>query len=74
MNRYPHPRFPIVLRHAHRFCVCYPSKCSIVLRFRLSDALPHEHSQCDHQLKPKYPDSNGNLANDQNRLIEIQTP
>ena len=28
----------------------------------------------DPQLKPKRTDSNGNLANDQDRLIQIQIP
>ena len=42
--------------------------------FRLSDAPPHDHSLCEHQLKPKCTDSNGNLANDHNWLIHIQIP
>jgi hypothetical protein len=54
--------------------------CLVFLRMhyccasRLSDAPPHDHSLCDHQLKPKHTDSNRNPANDQNRLIHIQTP
>ena len=34
----------------------------------------HNHSQCHQQLKPKCVDSNGNLANDQDGLIQIQIP
>jgi len=74
MNPHPQPRFSLALRHAHRFCVWYSSECTIVVRSRLPDALPHDHSVCDHQLKPKRTDGNRNLANDQNRLIHIQTP
>ncbi len=74
MNPYLQPRFSLALRHAHWFCVSYSSECTIVVRSRLSDAPPHDHSLCDHQLKPKRTDSNRNLANDQNRLIHIQTP
>jgi hypothetical protein len=47
---------------------------SIVVRFRLSDAPPRNHSPCDHQLKPKGTDSNRNLANDQDRRMHKQTP
>ena len=74
MNPYPQPRFSLALRHAHWFCVSYSSHCTIVVRSRLSNAPPHDHSLCDHQLKPKRTDSNRTLANDQNRLIQIQTP
>ena len=41
---------------------------------RLSDAPPHDHSLCHQQLKPKRTDRNVNLANDQNRLIQIRNP
>jgi len=74
MNPHPQPRISLVLRHAHWFSVSHSPKCSIVARSRLSDAAPHAHSPGDHQLKPKCTASNGNLANDQNRLIHIQTP
>ena len=50
------------------------SECSMVVRFRLSDAPPHAHSLCDPLLKPKRSDRNGKLANDQDRLIQIQIP
>jgi len=44
------------------------------VRFRLSDAPPHDHPLCEHQMKPKCTDSNRNLANDHNWLIHIQIP
>ncbi len=74
MKPHPQPRISLVLRHAHWFCVSYSSAGAIVVRFRLSDAPPHDHSLCEHQLKPKCTDSNGNLANDHNWLIHIQIP
>jgi hypothetical protein len=74
MNPHPQPRISLVLRHAHWFCVSYSSEGTIVVQFRLSEVPPHHHSQCDHQLKPKCTDSNANLANDQNRFVQIQTP
>jgi hypothetical protein len=74
MNPHPQPRISLVLRHAHCFCVSYSSEGSIVVPFTLSDAPPHNHSPCDHQLKPKATHSNRNLANAQGRLIHIQTP
>jgi hypothetical protein len=43
----------------------------MVVRFRLSDALPHARSLCDPLLKP---DRNDKLANDQDRPIQIQIP
>jgi hypothetical protein len=46
----------------------------MVAQFRLSEAPLHDHSQCDHQLKPNCTDSNANLASDQNRFVHIQTP
>ena len=46
----------------------------MVVRSRLSDAPPHDHSRCDPLLKPKRSDSNAKLANDQHRLIQIQIP
>jgi len=74
MNPHPQPRFSLVLRHAHWFCVSHSSEGTLVVRFRLSHAPPHDHSLRDQELKPKRTDSNGNLANDQNRLLHIQTP
>jgi Putative transposase len=50
------------------------SACSMVVRFRLSDAPPHAHSLCDPLLKPKRSDRNGKLENDQDRLTQIQIP
>jgi hypothetical protein len=46
----------------------------MVVRFRLFDAPLHDHSLCEHQLKPKCTDSNGDLANNHNWLIHIQIP
>jgi hypothetical protein len=36
------------------------SECSMVVRFRLSDAPPHAHSLCDPLLKPKRSDPTAN--------------
>ena len=47
---------------------------NMVGRSRLSDAPSRDRSLGDHQLKPKCTDTNGNLANHQNRLLHIQTP
>jgi hypothetical protein len=74
MNPHLLPRISLVLRRAHSFCVSHLSECSMVLRFRLSDALPHDHSLCDLLVKPTRSDSNGKLAYDQDRLIPIQIP
>jgi hypothetical protein len=74
MNPYPRPRISLVLRHAHWFFVSYLSECRMVVRFRLSDAPPHTNSLCPPLLKPKRSDRNGTLANDQDRLIQIQIP
>ena len=74
MNPHLQPRISLVLRRAHWFCVSHLSECSMVVRFRLSDAPPHAHSLCDPLLKPKRSDSNGILAKDQDRLIQIQIP
>jgi hypothetical protein len=74
MNPHPQPCFSLALRHAHWFCVSYSSECNIVVRSRLPVAPPLDHSVCDQQLKPKCTDSNRHLANNQNRLIHIQTP
>jgi hypothetical protein len=46
----------------------------MVVRSRLSDVPDHDHSLCHQQLKRKRTDSKGHLANDNDRLIEIQTP
>ena len=46
----------------------------MVVRFRLSDASPHDHSLCDPLLKPKRSDRNDQLTNDRNQLIQIQFP
>ena len=46
----------------------------MVVRSRLSDVPAHDHSLCHQQLKRNPTDSKGHLANDTDRLIEIQTP
>jgi hypothetical protein len=74
MNPHLQPRISLVLRHPYWFCVSHSSECSMVVRSSFSGAPPHNYSLCDHQLKPKATDSNGNLENHQNRLIQIQTP
>jgi hypothetical protein len=74
MNPHLQPRISLVLRRAHWFRVSHLSECSMVVRFRLSDAPPHAHSLCDPLLKPKRSDRNGKLANDQDRPIQIQIP
>ena len=74
MNPHPQPRISLVLRHARWFCVSHSSERSVVVRSRLFDAPPHDHSLYHQQLKPKRTDSNVNLANDQDRLIQIQIP
>ena len=74
LNAHLQPRISLLLRRAYWLCVSHSSQCSMVLRFRLSDAPPHDHSLCDPLLKPKRSDHNGKLANDQDRLIQIQIP
>jgi hypothetical protein len=74
MSQHPQPRISLVLRRAHWFCVSHSSERRMLVCSRLSDAPPHDHSLCHQQLKPKRTDSNVNLANDQDRLIQIQTP
>jgi hypothetical protein len=74
MNPQLQRRISLVHRHAHWFSVSHLSECSMVQRSRLSDAPPHTHSLCDPLLKPKRSDRNGKLANDQDRLIQIQIP
>ena len=74
MNPHLQPRIPLVLRRAHWFCVSHSSRCSLLVRSRLSDALRQAHSLRNPLLKPKYSDRNGTLANDQDRLIQIQIP
>jgi hypothetical protein len=74
MNPHLQPRISLLLRRAHWFCVSHLSECSMVVRFRLSDAAPRAHSLCDPLLEPKRSDRNGKLANDQDRLIQIQIP
>jgi hypothetical protein len=74
MNPHLQPQILFVLRRAHCFCVLHLSECSMVVRFRLSDASPHDPSLCNPLLKPKPSDRNGKLANDQDRLIQIQIP
>ena len=74
MNPHPQPRISLVLRRAHWFCVSHSSEPTMVACSTLSDAPPHDHSLCHQQPKPKRTDSNVNLANDQDRLIQIQTP
>jgi hypothetical protein len=68
------PHLQLVLRRAHWLCISHLSECSMLVRFRLSDAPPHAHSLCDPLLKPKRSDRNGKLTNDQHRLIQIQLP
>jgi hypothetical protein len=70
MNPHPQPRISLLFRRAHWFCVSHPSERSMVVRFRLSHAPPHAPSLCGPLLKPKHPDRNGKLANDQDRLIQ----
>jgi hypothetical protein len=74
MNPHPQPRLLLLLRCAHWFCVSHLWERSMVVRFRLSPALPHAPSLCDPLLKPKYPDRSGKLTNDQDRFIQIQIP
>jgi hypothetical protein len=74
MNLHLQPRISLVLRRAHWFCVLRSSERSMVVRSRLSDAPPHDHSLCDPPLKPKHSDRNGTLTNHQDRLIHIQIP
>jgi hypothetical protein len=74
MNPHLQPRISLALRRAHWFSVSHLSQCSMVVRFRPSDAPPHVHSLCDHLLKPQRSDRNGKLTNDQDRLIQIQIP
>jgi len=58
MSPHPQHRISLLLRRAHWFCVSHLSVCSMVVRFRLSDAPPHDHSLCHPLLKPKA-DRNG---------------
>jgi len=74
MNPQLQRRVSLVHRHAHWFSVSHLSECSMVLRSKLSDAPPHTNSLCHPLLKPKRSDRNGKLANDQDRLIQIQIP
>ena len=74
MNPHLQPRISLVLRREHWSCVSHLSKCSMVVRFRLSDVPPHTHSLCDPLLKYKHSHPNLKLANDQGRLIQIQIP
>jgi hypothetical protein len=46
----------------------------MVMRFNLSDAPLHDHSFCHPLLKSKRAHRSGKLANDQDRLIQIQIP
>ncbi len=63
MNPHLQPRISLVLRRAHWFCVSHLSECSMVVRFRLSDAPPHAHPLSDPLLKPKRSDFS--MANSQ---------
>ena len=74
MNPQLQRRISLVLRRAHWFSVLHFSQCSMVVPSRLSDAPPYAHSLCDPLLKPKRSDRSGKLANDQDRLIQIQIP
>jgi hypothetical protein len=57
MNPHLQPRISLVLRRAHWFCVSQLSKCSMVLRFRFSDAntalrlLARQESVLDHNFR-----------------------
>jgi hypothetical protein len=61
LNSHLQPRILLVLRRAHWFSASHLSECNMVVRFRLSDALPHARSLCDPLLKPKRSDRNGKL-------------
>ena len=74
MNPHLQSRISLVLRCAHWFCVSHLSKCSMVVRFRLSDAPTHAHSLSDPLLKPDRSDRNVKLSNDRDRLIQMQIP
>ena len=74
MNPHFQSRISLVLRCAHWFCVSHLSECSVVVRFRLPDAPPPAHSLRDSLLKPQPSDRNCKLANDRDRLIQIQIP
>jgi len=68
------PRILIVLRRAHWFYVSHSSECSMVVHSKLSDMLAYNHSLYHQQLKPVHTDSKSHLANDNDRLIQIQIP
>jgi len=74
MNPHLQPRISLVLRRAHWFSVSYCSECSMVVRSRLSDAPPRDHSLYDPLLRPKRSAFNRKLANDKGRFIRIQIP
>ncbi len=74
MNPHLQPRISLVLRRAHWFSVSYSSECSMVVRSRLSDAPPRDHSLYDPLLRPKRSACNRKLANDKGRFIRIQIP
>ena len=74
MNPQLQRRISLVHWRARCFCVSRSSECGMVARSSLSHATPHDHSLCHSLLKPKRSDRNGKLANDQNRLIQIQIP
>jgi hypothetical protein len=74
MNPHLQPRILLVLRRAHWFSVSHSSECCTVVRSRLSDVPPHDHSLCHQQLKRKHTGSKRHLANDNGRLIGIQIP
>ena len=74
MNPHLQPRISLVLRRAHWFCVSHSSECCMVVRSRLSNVQPDDHSLCHQQLKRKRTDNQRHLANDNDRLIGIQIP
>ncbi len=74
LNPHLQPRISLLLRRAHWFYVSHSSECSMVVRSRLSDVPVYDHSLCHQQLKRKRTDSKRHLANDNDRLIEKQTP
>jgi hypothetical protein len=74
MNPHPQPRISLALRRAHWFSVSHSSECYTVVRSKLSDVPPHDHSLCHQQLNRKHTDSKRHLANDNDQLIQIQIP
>ena len=74
MNPHLQPRISLVLRRAHWFSVSHSSECSYGGALQTLRLPAYDHSLCDQQLKRKRTDSKRHLANDQDRLIQIQIP